>query len=135
MDWYLTAIRKCTKLRGRSRRKEYWYFTLFNTIFYLGLGLIVAAIGSFQLTNFEPNLLLATITILFNLIYSLYSLGMIVTLFSVSVRRLHDIGKSAWWMLLYFLPLIGGIVLLIFYVQDSQPGKNQYGSNPKRTEA
>jgi uncharacterized membrane protein YhaH (DUF805 family) len=51
----------------------------------------------------------------------------------LAIRRLHDTGRSGWWMLISFLPLIGFIVLIIFFVQDSQPGTNQYGPNPKES--
>jgi uncharacterized membrane protein YhaH (DUF805 family) len=61
----------------------------------------------------------------------LYSLAVLVPSIAVAVRRLHDTGRSGWWLLIAFVPLIGGLVLLVFYVQDSQPGSNPFGANPK----
>lgn len=132
MNWYLTAIKKCTKFKGRARRKEYWYFSLFNAIIYLGLN-IAEEITSVMIFSegFSLNLLLETINSSLKIATTFYIILMLMTTFSVSVRRLHDVGKSAWWVLFYFVPIIGSLVLLYFYVQDSQPEKNQYGRNPK----
>ena len=66
---------------------------------------------------------------------SLYGLAVLIPSIAVSVRRLHDTNRSGWWLLIALVPLIGAIVLLVFMAQDSQPGKNQYGSNPKAAEA
>ena len=65
----------------------------------------------------------------------LYSLVILIPSIAVSVRRLHDTSRSGWWLLLCLIPLIGMVVLLIFMVQDSKPGQNQYGPNPKETTA
>ncbi|GAB4342018.1 MAG: DUF805 domain-containing protein [Candidatus Abyssubacteria bacterium] len=66
---------------------------------------------------------------LFNLIIAM--LAVLLPGVAVTVRRLHDTGRSGWWLLIGFVPLIGGIVLLVFMVFDSQPGQNEYGPNPK----
>jgi uncharacterized membrane protein YhaH (DUF805 family) len=63
----------------------------------------------------------------------LYGLAVFLPGLALAIRRLHDTGRSGWWMLIGFLPLIGLIVLIIFFVQDSQPGSNQYGPNPKES--
>ena len=62
---------------------------------------------------------------------TLYMLAVLIPFLAVGVRRLHDTNRSGWWLLIGFVPLIGSIVLIVFFVQDSQPGENQYGSNPK----
>ena len=62
---------------------------------------------------------------------SLYALAVFIPMLAVSVRRLHDIGKSGWWYLVGFIPYIGALVLLVFFVKDSQPGENKWGANPK----
>ena len=90
---------------GRAQRVEYWYFTLINLI----AGLILSYVS--------PTL------------QAVYALA--VFLPALAVRRLHDTERSGWWLLLIFLPLIGAIVLIIFLVQDSTPGDNAYGPNPK----
>ena len=132
MDWYIAAIKKCTKLKGRSRRKEYWYFVLINLIIVVGLNFLQTFV-SLQGAGFDStgvSLLWASISSSLQIIYSFYMLLAITTLFSVSVRRLHDTGRSGWWFLLFFVPL-ANFVLLFFYTQNSKPGRNQYGKNPK----
>lgn len=71
----------------------------------------------------------------YGVIYSLYSLAMLVPSLAVAVRRLHDVGKSGWWIFINLVPLIGSIWFLILMLQDSQPGENQYGPNPKESVA
>lgn len=61
----------------------------------------------------------------------LFSLALFIPSLAVAVRRLHDIGRSGWWLLIGLIPLVGAFVLLVFAVQDSQPGSNAYGPNPK----
>ena len=89
-------------LDGRARRSEYWFFVLLT--FVLSCIPVVNVIAWFVL--FIPGI-------------------------TVSVRRLHDTGRTGWWLLLCFLPLIGNIILIIFFLIDSEPGNNEYGPNPK----
>lgn len=113
MEWYLAVLKNYAGFSGRARRKEYWMFLLFNMIIALVLGFIEGLFGS-------PGIL-----------GSIYSLAVLVPSIAVSMRRLHDTGRSGWWMLIGFVPLIGAAVLLIFFVQDSMQGSNQYGPSPK----
>ena len=69
------------------------------------------------------------------LLGGIYTLAVLIPAIAVSVRRLHDTGRSGWWLLIVLVPLIGTIVFLVFMVQDSKPGKNQFGSNPKEATA
>lgn len=119
MNGYLTALRKYAVFSGRSRRREYWGFILFYVLLVIVLALIDAALGT-SAEPAEPGIL-----------SSIFVLAMLIPSFSVGVRRLHDTGRSGWWMLLSFVPLIGTIVLLVFTLQDSEPGENRYGPNPK----
>jgi uncharacterized membrane protein YhaH (DUF805 family) len=66
-----------------------------------------------------------------SILSGLFVLANILPALAVGVRRLHDTGRSGWWLLIALIPLVGVIVLIIFYVQDSQPGVNKYGPNPK----
>lgn len=100
---------------GRARRSEYWYFILFNMIAPAILSGLAAATGS----------------TIFNILSGIYGLAVLIPGLAVTVRRLHDIGKSGWWILLGLIPCIGEIILLIWTVKDSDPGENQYGPNPK----
>ena len=93
-------------------------FSLVNLIISLALAVVDSILG---LTT-EGSI---------GLLGSVYGLVVLLPTIAVSVRRLHDTGRSGWWLLIAFIPLIGVIVLIIFFVQDSQPGANQYGPNPK----
>ena len=100
---------------GRARRSEYWWYTLFLFIVGFILGLIIGITGNQNM----------------NYLILVFELAVFLPTLSVSVRRLHDTGKSGWWVLLSLIPVIGSIILIIFYVMDSEPGSNQYGPNPK----
>jgi len=122
MHWYLEVLKKYAVFNGRARRKEYWMFFLFNIIICFVLGFVEGLVGIAA----ESGTGVLSI---------LYVLAVLIPGIAVSVRRLHDINRSGWWLLLSPVPLIGAIVLLVFMVQDSQPGENQYGSNPKAVTA
>ena len=119
MDWYLQAFRKYTDFSGRSRRKEYWMFALFNIIFS-----ICATILDFVLGTESAFIGAGTFSFI-------YFLGIIIPGLSLSVRRLHDVGKSGWMLLIAIIPIIGAIWLLVLFLTDGTFGKNQYGDNPK----
>ncbi|WP_309043622.1 DUF805 domain-containing protein [Marinobacter sediminicola] len=123
MNWYLQVLKKYAIFNGRARRAEYWWFVLFNIIISLALGAIDGVTGTFSP---EAGL---------GLLGGLYTLAVLLPSLAVTVRRLHDTGRSGWWFLMVFVPLIGAIVLLVFMVLDSKPGQNQYGPNPKEAAA
>ena len=116
MNWYFAVLKKYAVLAGRAQRKEFWYYCLFSFLIAVVLSIIDVVLG-------------------IGLLGSLYALAVFIPNITVSVRRLHDIGKSGWWLLIIFLPIIGGIVLLVLWARDSQPGENQYGPNPKAEDA
>lgn len=119
MDWYLEVIRKYAEFSGRARRKEYWFFTLFNLLAMLLLSFIDGMIGLYSI---EAGV---------GLLSGIYALGILIPSLAVTVRRLHDTSRSGWWLLIALIPLIGAVVLLVFTVLDSQSGSNQYGPDPK----
>ena len=119
MNWYLKVLKHYADFRGRAQRAEFWYFFLFNMIFTILLLVIDTMIGTF---NPETGN---------GLLSGIYSLAIFIPYFAVSVRRLHDIGKSGWWLLIGLIPLIGLIILIIWFAKDSEEGSNQYGRNPK----
>jgi len=123
MNWYLQALKNYANFGGRARRKEYWYFTLFNFIIAFLLGFIDGILGSFSP---EAGM---------GLLGGLYTLAILIPGLAVSVRRLHDTERSGWWLLIALVPLIGAIVLLVFMVQDSKAGSNKFGENPKERTA
>ena|SRR3989339_1642209 len=121
MNYYLTVLKKYAKFNGRSRRAEYWYFTLFNAIICIILSIIDVLVISNSGTK-----------ITFGILSSIYSLAVLIPSIAVSIRRLHDIGKSGWMIFISLIPLIGSIWLLVLMVTNGNPGENKYGSDPKR---
>ncbi len=120
MNWYIDAWKNYINFQGRARRKAYWMFVLFNIIAVIVLGLIEGTLGLSGQNGY-------------GILTGLYSLAIILPGLAVAARRLHDTGRSAWWLLIGLVPLVGPIVLIVFCVQDSQPGSNQYGPNPKES--
>jgi uncharacterized membrane protein YhaH (DUF805 family) len=119
MNWYLEVLKKYAVFSGKARRKEYWFFVLFNIIIAFALTFIDFSTGLYDV-EYEIGFL-----------SSLYSLAVLVPSIAVTIRRLHDTSRTGWWFLIAFVPIIGVIVLLVFMVFDSTPGDNQYGPNPK----
>jgi uncharacterized membrane protein YhaH (DUF805 family) len=119
VNWYLTVLKKYADFSGRARRMEYWMFSLINLLIICGLVIVDATLG-FEIGDEELGLL-----------SSIYVLAVLIPSLAVSVRRLHDTDRSGWWVLIGIVPLIGDIVLLIFFVLDSTPGDNRFGPNPK----
>ena len=118
MNWYIEVLKKYAVFSGRARRKEYWFFALFNVIFIIALTLIDVSAGLYD------------VVAAIGLLSGLYSLAVLVPSIAVFVRRLHDIDRTGWWLLIAFIPLIGVIVLLVFTLLDSTPGDSRYGPNP-----
>lgn len=118
MESIQTVFQKYAVFEGRARRSEYWWYYLGYSVVSLVLSSLARAVGSGGLSTAV------------SVIAGIVGLACFVPTLAVTARRLHDTGKSAWWMLLY-LTCIGGIVILIFCAMDSQPGDNQYGPNPK----
>jgi uncharacterized membrane protein YhaH (DUF805 family) len=114
MNWYLDVLKnKYAVFTGRARRKEYWMFFLFNLLIAIGIAIIESIIGTGGILGI------------------IFSLAMLVPGIAVTVRRLHDTGRSGWWVLISLVPVIGWIVLLVFMLLDSEPTTNEYGPNPK----
>ena len=101
MEWYLKVLSQYADFEGRARRKEYWMFTLFH-----GIAAVILVVIDLLLFG-DPAFF-----------YGVYILGTLIPAFAVSVRRLHDIGKSGWWILISFIPIIGGLIIFIFTVMD-----------------
>ncbi|MDR1922779.1 MAG: DUF805 domain-containing protein [Planctomycetaceae bacterium] len=119
MNYYIAVLQKYAVFSGRARRAEYWMFTLVNVLIAFALGFIAGLI--------DPVIGVPA----FSLIYMVYILATIVPGLAALWRRLHDTGRSGLWWFIAFVPLVGGIILLVYLVQDSEQGSNQYGPYPK----
>ena len=109
MNWFLLGLKQYAVFNGRASRPAYWYFTLIYMLILIGLIVIEIAVGI-------PGIL-----------SMIASLALLLPSLGVSVRRLHDVDKSGWWILIGFIPLIGFIVLLIFFVKKGTEGENRFG--------
>lgn len=119
MKWYLMVLKKYATFSGRARRKEYWMFTLFSIIFsYLTLALDY---GLFE--TFLP-MGIGILNVIYSLIVFLPGLA-------VTVRRLHDVGKSGWMIFILLIPVIGWIWFFVLLVKSGDSGENKYGKDPK----
>lgn len=119
MNWYLTVLKKYAVFSGRAQRKELWMFVLISVLISIALTVVDMATG---LYNAESGI---------GTLSTIYGLAVLIPSIAVGVRRLHDTSRSGWWILISLIPLIGAIVLIVFYCFDSTPGDNQYGPNPK----
>jgi len=121
MNYYLKVLKQYADFNGRARRKEYWIYNIINSI-----------IGG--LLFFLDYMLGTTIDSLgLGVLCLVYALFVFIPGVAVAVRRLHDVGKSGWMLLIALIPLIGAIWLLVLYLTDSNPGENKYGPNPKES--
>ena len=101
---------------GRASRSEFWWFQLFMLVVSCVAGVVGAIFGKYG-----------------TWIPSAVGLAFLLPCFGLMFRRLHDIGKSGWWWLLSFIPLVGGIILIVWYCKESEPTANQYGPVPNET--
>lgn len=123
MFWYIQVLKKYAVFSGRASRREYWWFVLFSTLVSIALMVADLALGTFS-----DDAGMGMLGGLYVLLVLLPSLGL-------SVRRLHDIGRSGWWLLISFVPLVGPIVLLVFACMKGTPGANRHGLNPLELDA
>jgi uncharacterized membrane protein YhaH (DUF805 family) len=120
MQWYLKVLQQYADFAGRARRTEFWMFTLFSAIISIVLAVLDTMLG---LTFVE-----GTTSGWLGLIYSL---AVLLPGLGVTVRRLHDTGRSGWWLLIGLVPFVGGIVLIVFCATAGNMGANSYGPDPK----
>jgi uncharacterized membrane protein YhaH (DUF805 family) len=119
MQWYLKVLRQYADFEGRARRTEYWMFVLFSVIISIVLNVLDNLLGLGFMAGTAGWLSL------------LYSLAVLLPSLGVSVRRLHDTGRSGWWVLIALVPLVGAIVLIVFTATEGNRGPNAYGPDPK----
>jgi uncharacterized membrane protein YhaH (DUF805 family) len=113
MSWYLSVLKNYATFSGRARRKEYWMFVLFSFLISIVLSVVDSVLGS-------PGI-----------IGGLYSLAVLCPSVAVSIRRLHDTGRSGWWILVALIPFLGWIYLIYLQASEGEAADNAYGANPK----
>ncbi|MEU1377869.1 DUF805 domain-containing protein [Streptomyces triculaminicus] len=112
MHWYVDVLKKYATFSGRAGRPEFWMFTLISFVISIVLAVIDSALGTAPVIGL------------------VYSLAVLLPGLAVGVRRLHDIDRSGWWLLLALIPILGSIVLLVFFALPGTPGENSYGPKP-----
>jgi len=130
MNWYLKVLKQYADFNSRARRKEYWMFILFNAIFG-GIAMLLDNALGFAWGGVAYAIDQGDVILTPGPLYGIYALVLFIPGLAVLVRRLHDIGKSGWMVLIALIPVIGAIWLLVLLLTDSNPGENLYGANPK----
>ncbi|PPU00798.1 DUF805 domain-containing protein [Xanthomonas arboricola] len=128
MEWMLLPLKRYADFNGRSRRKEYWMFMLLQAIVLLVLGGIFGIAAALTGGESGPGALAWLVAAVIGIVV----LALIVPSIAVTVRRLHDQGKSGWFYLLSLVPYVGGFIVLVFMCLEGTPGPNEYGENPKQ---
>ncbi|MFP5409860.1 MAG: DUF805 domain-containing protein [Gammaproteobacteria bacterium] len=119
MEWFIKVV-KSFSFSGRARRKEYWMFFLITVLIAIFLALADGILGTY---SSELG---------FGLLGGLFLLGILIQSLAAGVRRLHDTGRSGWWLLINLIPLVGPIIVLVLLALEGQAGDNAYGPNPKQ---
>lgn len=127
MEWMLMPLKRYFDFQGRSQRMEYWMFVLFQTIVMIGLALIAAVFGAF---DDDGQSTLGTVFL--GLMVLVYLGAFFIPTLACQVRRFHDQDKSGWFILLGFIPYVGGLITLIFMCLDGTQGPNRFGPDPKK---
>ncbi len=119
MNWYLKCLSNYATFSGRARRTELWMYYLFNYIFALVIYFVSVILVAITAESAFLSILI------------IYILAVLVPGIAVTIRRLHDTGRSGWWYFISFIPFVGVIVLIVFLCEDGTAGKNIYGLDPK----
>lgn len=145
MEWMLMPLRRYADFSGRSRRKEYWMFALMNFIIYALLyGIMISAMGpSFTeammqaeggMNSVQPSDGMMAGVGIVGMVMVIYSLAVFIPSLAVMVRRFHDQDKSGWFVLLALIPMVGGIIVLVFMFLEGTRGDNRFGADPKMSD-
>jgi uncharacterized membrane protein YhaH (DUF805 family) len=122
MQWYLKVLRQYADFTGRARRTEYWMFTLVSA----GISVVLTVLDIVLESSLGGGV---------GLLSGLYALAVLLPSLAVGARRLHDIGRTGWWLLIGIIPLIGTIVLIVFFATEGDRQANSYGPDPKAAAA
>jgi uncharacterized membrane protein YhaH (DUF805 family) len=124
MEWATLPLKKYAEFTGRARRKEYWMFVLLVFAIYIVAAIIdgILGMGGMIAGAYGPLMTIA-------------ALALLIPSIAVGIRRLHDTNRSGWWVLIALVPIVGSIILLVFFVLEGTRGPNQYGPDPLEGEA
>ena len=123
MEWMLMPLKRYADFSGRSRRKEYWMFTLFTFLVGIVAGVLGILLGG--TSEAGPNGI-------FFVLVGIPILALLIPSIAVTVRRFHDQDKSGWFYLLALIPYVGGIIVLVFMCLEGTRGPNRFGPDPKQ---
>ncbi|MEO8722365.1 MAG: DUF805 domain-containing protein [Sphingobium sp.] len=129
----ILPLRRYAVFTGRARPKEYWMYVLFLILAYIVLSIVEGVLGlgqSSQWASHQGWSASAGVSHNGGPLVWLFALGTFIPSLAVGVRRLHDTDRSGWWLLLALIPLIGGIILLVFMVSGGTRGVNRFGADP-----
>ena len=118
MSWYISVFRNYDDFSGRARRKEYWLFLLINMAVMCVAAILDYVVGTHEVTRF-------------GVLGLLWLAAIVVPSWAVGVRRLHDSGRSGWWLLVSLVPFIGPLAIIVLILLPGTPGENEYGRNPR----
>lgn len=132
MEWALMPLKRYADFKGRSRRKEYWLFALLIFVVTLIITALIFAMTGKPSPEATMTMSGPFATLMF--VFGLLVLAIFIPSLAVQVRRFHDQDKSGWFVLLNFIPYVGGLVVLVFMCLDGTPGPNRFGEDPKAGE-
>lgn len=129
MKWFIKAFRQYADFSGRASRQEFWMFVLFNLLFAMAWAFVAGLLTGLFGSSFDQE---SRLIFMYKLIAIYYAVTAVPAM-AVGVRRLHDTGRSGWWMLVSLVPIAGGIWLILLMCLDGSAGDNRYGSPPDET--
>ncbi len=116
VKYYVGTLKRYVDFNGRARRREFWMFFLANFVVSMGINILGSAVMNASAAQLPG---------------AIYSLAVLLPALSIGARRLHDTGKSGWWLLIALVPLVGAILLIVFWATEGNKGQNSYGPDPK----
>lgn len=134
MDLMFQPLRKYADFTGRARRREFWLFWLFLIGIEIVFSILIGITGGSMTAISDPTNRFGAMSVVSQALFAIYALVMLAMLIpsmAVVFRRLHDTNRTAWWILIGLIPVLGALVLFVFYLLDGTPGPNKYGEDPK----
>lgn len=128
MEWMFLPLKRYADFQGRSRRLEYWMFSLLIIIAVIVWAVAFMALAGF--TQFESGGL-SGLSLVWGIVGVLAYIAILIPAIAVQVRRFHDRDMSGWFVLLNFIPYVGGLIVFVFMVLPGTPGENRFGLDPK----